>query len=242
MFEQSLLLPAESGAKARALALSLTTQTAAAGVLLLIPLIYTERLAMGHITLPTTLSLMPKPPAPQAAERPAARPRRSIARIFREFFVPTTIPKLNTNPEIVDEPSLVDPLTFDAALPLPTALIPRINSGDTPPPPLVKPAAIEQPQKPVTVGGTVLAAKLIHRVVPVYPISAKLARVSGTVRLIGVVSEEGIIQQLQVISGNPLLIQAALDAVRQWVYSPTLLNGKSVEVSAPIDVIFTLSQ
>ena len=68
------------------------------------------------------------------------------------------------------------------------------------------------------------------------------ARVSGTVRLQGIIGKDGSIQQLQVLSGPPLLINAALDAVRQWLYRPTLLNGEPVEVIAPIDVIFRLSQ
>ena len=77
---------------------------------------------------------------------------------------------------------------------------------------------------------------------PAYPPLAKQARVSGTVRLIGVIAKDGTMQQLQMVSGHPLLVQAALDAVRQWLYRPTLLNGQAVEVIAPIDVIFTLSQ
>ena len=60
-------------------------------------------------------------------------------------------------------------------------------------------------------------------------------------RLIGVIAKDGTIRQLQVVSGHPLLVGAAVDAVRQWVYRPTLLNGEPVEVIAPIDVIFTFS-
>jgi protein TonB len=92
------------------------------------------------------------------------------------------------------------------------------------------------------VGGDVLAAKLIRKIVPEYPMLAKNARVSGLVRLQGVVNKDGTVEQLQVISGNPLLIPAAVAAVKQWLYSPTYLNGKPVEVIAPIDVIFKLSQ
>ena len=87
-----------------------------------------------------------------------------------------------------------------------------------------------------------LAAKLIHRVVPVYPPLARQARVSGVVRLLGVVAKDGTIQKLELVSGHPLLSGAAMEAVRQWIYKPTLLNGQPVEVQAPIDVIFTLSQ
>jgi protein TonB len=96
--------------------------------------------------------------------------------------------------------------------------------------------------KPVQVGGDVQAAKLIRKVVPVYPRTAVIARISGTVRLQGIIGRDGTIQQLQVVSGHPLLTGAALAAVRQWLYRPTLLNGEPVEVIAPIDVNFLLSQ
>ena len=75
-----------------------------------------------------------------------------------------------------------------------------------------------------------------------YPPLAKQARISGVVHLNAVIAKDGTIQDLKVISGHPLLIQAAMDAVRQWVYAPTLLNGEPVEVVTQIDVNFTLSQ
>ncbi len=99
--------------------------------------------------------------------------------------------------------------------------------------------AVALPQEPLQVGGDVQAARIITRVIPTYPAMAKQARISGTVRLLGVIAPDGTIQKLQVVSGHPLLARAALDAVRQWVYRPTLLNGEPVEVIAPIDVIFT---
>jgi protein TonB len=77
---------------------------------------------------------------------------------------------------------------------------------------------------------------------PVYPPLARQVRVSGVVKLMGIISREGRIIQLQVLSGHPLLIAAAVDAVRQWVYQPTLLNHEPVEVVAPIDVNFILAQ
>ena len=85
-------------------------------------------------------------------------------------------------------------------------------------------------------------AKLINRVMPLYPPLAKSARISGVVHLIGIISKDGTIRNLQVVSGHPLLTKAAVDAVSQWVYKPTLLNNEAVEVIAPIDVNFTLSQ
>ncbi|HTA67537.1 MAG TPA: energy transducer TonB [Bryobacteraceae bacterium] len=85
-------------------------------------------------------------------------------------------------------------------------------------------------------------AKLLRKIIPEYPSLAKAARVSGVVRLLGVIAKDGTIRNLQLISGHPLLARAALEAVKQWVYQPTLLNGQPVEVIAPIDVNFTLGQ
>jgi protein TonB len=83
-------------------------------------------------------------------------------------------------------------------------------------------------------------AKLLVKVVPVYPAMARTTRTQGTVYLLGVIATDGTIQSLHVISGHPLLVNAALDAVRQWRYKPTILNGRAVEVEAPISVTFTL--
>ena len=77
---------------------------------------------------------------------------------------------------------------------------------------------------------------------PVYPPLARQARISGTVRLEAVIAFNGAVQSLRVASGHPLLAQAALDAVRQWVYQPTLLNGEPVEVLTQIDVNFKLAE
>lgn len=85
-------------------------------------------------------------------------------------------------------------------------------------------------------------AKLVRKVIPEYPPLAKSARISGLVRLIGTIGKDGAIRNLQLVSGHPMLARAALEAVRQWVYKPTLLNGMPVEVIAPIEVNFTLSQ
>jgi protein TonB len=88
----------------------------------------------------------------------------------------------------------------------------------------------------------VQSAKLLKQVVPMYPQPARQLRISGTVHLLGIIAKDGTIQKLQVLSGHPMLRQAALDAVSLWVYRPTILNGQPVEVEAPIDVIFTLSR
>jgi TonB family protein len=94
----------------------------------------------------------------------------------------------------------------------------------------------------IPVGARVQNMKLISHPDPVYPVIAKDARIQGTVELAALIGPDGHMQQLTVISGHPLLRQAALDAVKQWVYSPTLLNNNPTSVSTTIDVTFTLSQ
>ena len=108
------------------------------------------------------------------------------------------------------------------------------------PPPVkeVKPAT---PQR-IRVGGNVQAANLIKKITPPYPPLAKQARIQGTVRFTAIIGKDGTIQNLQLVSGHPLLVPSATEAVKQWVYRPTLLNGEPVEVITQIDVNFTLSQ
>src|SRR2546430_4550852 len=94
----------------------------------------------------------------------------------------------------------------------------------------------------IRTGGNVHAAKIIKRIQPVYPPLARQTRIQGTVRLHVIIAKDGTIKQLEIMSGHPLLQQAALDAVRQWRYQPTLLNGDPVEVDTTIDVIFALNE
>ncbi len=109
-----------------------------------------------------------------------------------------------------------------------------------PPPPIPAPEVHQQPSTPIRVGGDVQMAKLLRKVVPAYPELARAARISGVVRLIGVIAKDGAVRDLHIVSGHPLLARAAMEAVQQWVYKPTLLNGDPVEVIAPIEVSFTL--
>jgi hypothetical protein len=92
----------------------------------------------------------------------------------------------------------------------------------------------------IRVGANVMEASLIHQVQPVYPQIAKAAHISGTVVLHAIVAKDGTIQHLDFVSGPPLLMKSAMDAVGQWVYKPTLLNGDPVEVDTTISVIFQL--
>jgi periplasmic protein TonB len=95
---------------------------------------------------------------------------------------------------------------------------------------------------PIRVGGNVQQANLISSVKPVYPPEAKADRIQGTVKLEIGIDKEGHVSQITVTSGPPELIQSAVDAVRQWVYKPTLLNGEPVVVLTTVDVNYTLSQ
>ena len=97
------------------------------------------------------------------------------------------------------------------------------------------------PLQRIRMGGTVQAAKLIEKVRPEYPEDARLSRVEGTVRLHVIIGKDGSIQSLTLVSGHPLLVRASIDAVKQWRYQPTLLNGNPVEIDTTIDVIFTLN-
>ena len=92
----------------------------------------------------------------------------------------------------------------------------------------------------VKLGGNVLEAKLVRRILPEYPRLARDMRISGTVKLVGIVSRDGTVRELKVLEGHPLLVKSAVAAVMQWLYTPTLLNGGPVDVIAPIDVHFTL--
>jgi len=94
----------------------------------------------------------------------------------------------------------------------------------------------------VRIGGIVQAAKILRQVKPIYPPLARQARISGDVRLEAVISREGTVESLQVLSGHQLLIPAAIEAVRQWLYRPTLLNGDPVEVLTQIEVHFKLGE
>lgn len=84
----------------------------------------------------------------------------------------------------------------------------------------------------------VMDAFLIERVQPEYPATAKWIRLSGAVQLRAVIGTDGRVRQLVVVSGNPILVQAAVAAVRQWLYEPTRLNGEPVEVQTQITVNF----
>ena len=92
----------------------------------------------------------------------------------------------------------------------------------------------------IRVGGNVQNANLISKVDPLYPPLARQARIQGTVRFNTTIGIDGHVQNLQLVSGHPLLAAAATQAAQQWIYKPTLLNGNPVPVITTIDINFTL--
>jgi len=128
------------------------------------------------------------------------------------------------------------------------SVLPQANGSGPLPAPVPSPPSVQTvsatpvPPGTIRVGGEVQGSKIVNKATPVYPPLAKQARVQGTVQLSVQIGPDGTVQDVQLLSGHPLLVQAAIDAVKQWVYQPTLLNGNPVSVLTTVDVNFTLSQ
>ncbi len=218
-------------------------------VLVLIPLIQIQALTIPSID-PSLLA--PRIETPTrinvfSAQRHGQKTTRTDSNILTE---PEAIPE---NIPFVDEPTtstivgLLPPAGTNGLSPL---LLDTVNAGEiTPPgsPPLPAPALQPPPPppaiteaQPIRRGGNVQAANLIYQVNPVYPPFARQIRVQGAVVMEAVINKGGSIESLRVVSGHPLLNQAALDAVSQWRYRPTMLNGEPVEVITTVTVIFSL--
>ncbi len=212
------------------------------GVTILIPLIYTQALpkAMMQVSL-----MAPPPPPPPPPPPVAAAPVRVIRKMTAEDIMraPTVIPK--TVAQIKDEPAppqasmgVVGGVPGGMVGGTMGGVLGSILSSAAPPPP---PPQAATPKR-IRVGGQVEAAKAISKPTPEYPPLAKMARIQGMVRLEAVISRDGTIQDLKVLSGHPLLVKSAMEAVQRWRYQPTLLNGEPVEVVTEVDVNFTLSE
>ncbi|HUZ47650.1 MAG TPA: energy transducer TonB [Terriglobia bacterium] len=213
------------------------------GVMVIVPLIYTE--ALPKAQLMTFLVAPPPPPPPPPP--PAAAPKVVVRQVSMADLMkaPTVIPK--TIAKIKDAPiSASVGVQGGVAGGVPGGQMGGVlggiiggvmAAGPPPPPPPPKPTA---PQR-IRVGGNVELAKRIYAPMPEYPALAKMARIQGSVRLEAVIAKDGTIKDLKVIDGHPLLVKAALAAVQQWRYQPTLLNGQAVEVQTEIDVNFTLA-
>jgi outer membrane biosynthesis protein TonB len=146
-------------------------------------------------------------------------------------FIPPTVQHNTQQRTFIDAPPT---LTNGPAMP-PTVGLPVPPAVISPPP--KKDAAVPQQ---VRVESTVEAANLIKKVIPIYPQIARSAHIQGTVRFTAQIGKDGRILNLKFMSGPPVLVESASTAVKQWVYRPTLLDGKPVEVITQIDVNFTL--
>jgi protein TonB len=218
--------------KSWTVALSAIVQSIILGILILIPLIYTEALPKGMLNTFLVAPAPPPPPPPPAAPVKAVRAPKIVQ--LNKMVAPTVIPKnvaiiKDEAPVIYTNGGGVDGGTGNGIL---NGIIGSGGSGP-PPPPTKAPSRIR-------VGGNVQAASLVNKVTPQYPPIAKTAHVSGTVILHAIIAKDGSIQELQYMSGPPLLMKSAMDAVREWRYKPTMLNGDPVEVDTTISVVFSL--
>ena len=219
---------------------SMLLQMTFLAILILIPLIYTDALPKGTFATMLVAPPPPPPPPPPPAVEKIIRVKPQVHLMQNNQLVqPRVIPK---ETKIIKEEAEAPDVGMTGGVPGGVAggsmggvlggVIGGAGSGPAPPKPT---------QTRIRQGGAVTAASLINKVNPVYPPLARQTRVSGTVRLHAIISKDGSVQQLEVLSGHPLLVQSALDAVRQWRYRPTLLNGEPVEVDTTIDVIFSLA-
>ncbi|MGO4883210.1 MAG: TonB family protein [Bryobacteraceae bacterium] len=232
-------------------AVSLTGQVAMVGLAILIPMIGTEGLPhrLSWVSLPEPPRALPHHAAPAPGQR------------ANHFVPPQLTPRGLLLPVRIPERAVIlqDPefgLAADQTIGVPGgfgdsngpggSVLDGLLGARTAPPPLpvqvAKQVTPPAPPKRIRMGGMVVPGKILSAPQPVYPVLARQARIEGTVRLEAVISRDGTILNLHAVSGHPLLIPAALEAVRHWVFRPTSLNGDPVEVATEIDVNFTLSK
>lgn len=236
MFEDSLV---ESTGRIRThsrryVAGSFLLQAALVITLILIPYLYPAALPARFLSVP----LIAPPPAPapamvaqQVSRAPLSHPEMLMKTLTAPPRIPNSIPRgIESIP-----PSLVIGSDFAGGRGTPGAILP----GAAPPPESrVQPA---RPKGPMRVSDGVAEGRLIVPIQPVYPAIAREARIQGTVIVAATISTSGRIENPRVVSGPPLLVQAALHAVRQARYRPFLLNDQPIEVETTIRVVFTLN-
>ncbi len=244
MFEDSLI---ESGGKLKTKRgwtsiISFGLQVVIVGVMILIPLIFTEALPKG-----TTMFMLVAPPPPPPPPPPAAAPVKVVKQIQTdivngELRTPTKIPN---KVKIIKEDEAPPPAMASAGVVggvpggVPGGSMGGVMGSILSATPTVAPK-IATPQR-VRVSSGVSTGMLVRKVPPTYPPLARQARIQGTVILQAMISKEGTIENLQLISGHPMLAPAAIEAVKQWKYKPYLLNGEPVEVETQVQVNFTLA-
>jgi len=241
MFEDSLI---ESAGKlktrrGRTTTFSFLLQVVIIGVMILIPLMFTE--ALPKTQLMTFLVAPPPPPPPPPPPAAVVHVKKIETDIVNnQLRTPTKIPK---KVEIIKEDEAPPPQMAGVVGGVPGG-VPGGSMGGVMgsiiggTPVAVPKVAVQR----VRVSQGVTQGLVIHRVQPTYPQMAKIARVQGSVVLAAIIGKDGTIQNLHVVStASPLLNQAALDAVKQWRYRPYILNGEPVEVDTTVTVTFTLN-
>jgi periplasmic protein TonB len=225
--------------KRRALLISIILQILVLTGLVVIPLLSKgENIANRAVYVPA----VPYSPGNtrNSGKTPPHQQRRTVSsspRFFEPSSIPPTISTRDDHPSSVDDRTSSDDVGIPGApegkaIPgAPPAIGTRIETPPPPPP----------PQQRLRLSEAVIAARLIRRVQPVYPTLAIQIRREGRVELHAIISSDGSIESLEVVTGDPVFIQSALSAVRQWRYQPTLLNGQPIEVDTHITVIYTLS-
>jgi len=221
-------------------------------ILLHITLIGTPILAGLYFTDTLNLKayyamMLVAPPPPPPPPPPAVVQVRTVAprRVFMnqgKLVAPKFIPKEIAN--IKEAPIAPDGFGVEGGVPggvpggqMGGVIGGIISSGKTnvpAPPPSVR--------APIRVGGKVKPPRGLYTPAPQYPVIAKQTRVQGVVQIDAVLDVDGSVIEMKVVSGHPLLIQAALDAVRQWKYEPSYLNGQPIAVELIVNVTFVLQQ
>jgi periplasmic protein TonB len=241
MFEDSLI---ESGnkLKTKRLATSVISfigQFVLIGILILIPLIYTDALPKTQLMTFLVAPPPPPPPPPPPAAAPVKVVKIQSEVINGQLRTPTKIP--DKVQMIKEEESPPDLGGVPGGVPggIPGGSTGGVIGGILSSTPVAVPK-VATPQR-VRVSSGVSTGLLIRKVQPNYPQLAKQARIQGSVVLQAEISKDGTIQNLQLISGHPMLAPAAIEAVKQWRYKPYLLNGEPVAVETQVVVNFSLS-
>ena len=244
MFEDSLL---ESGGRlktkrGRTTTVAFIFEVALVGILVLIPLVFTEALPKQQL-----MTFLVAPPPPPPPPPPAAAPVKVVKQIQTDIVngqlrTPTKIPqKVQMIKEEEAPPPVMATSGVVGGVPggVPGGQMGGVIGGIISSTPMAVPK-VATPQR-VRVSQGVSTGLLVRKVNPAYPPLARQARIQGTVILQAEISKTGDIQNLRLISGHPMLAPAAIEAVKQWKYKPYLLNGEPVEVETQVQVNFTLS-
>jgi len=243
MFEDSLLESGKrfkAGRRRAATALSFVVQSLFVGILILIPLLYTEALPRQQLMTFLVAPPPPPPPPPPAAAAAVAKVVKAVQSemINGHLRTPTRIPEKVQMIKEDEAPPLMAS-TGGVVGGVGGGTIGGVLGGIIGSTPTAVPK-VAAPQR-VKVSQGVSEGMLIHKVTPAYPPLARQARISGTVVLQAVISKTGAIENLTLKQGHPMLSPAAIEAVRQWKYKPYFLNGEPVEVETVITVNFTLA-